>query len=378
MKTLLNLLTIVILAVALTGCASLSNTASPAKPLKPIKPKYRVEQIWSHKVSSGSDEYKLHPSYANGNIYTVGAQGKVVASSAKKGNTVWTQSLNAPINSGTSSNSQYVAVASRRGMLYVLNAKSGTLLWKKMLSDEALASPEVWKKTILVKTIDGNLTAYNAKTGAQNWVYNNGAPGLELEASSMPQVAGTTVVAGFSNGHVVALNLKSGSVLWNKAIAMASGMTAVQRLVGVDVTPLIQDGSVYAATYQGNIVSLNLTNGQTFWHHKMSSHSGLIAGPSRVFISATNGVIWAYDSLSGGIDWQQDDLQDRNVTGPAVMKNTVLVADSAGVLNWLSKDTGAFVARAYAKSAVITAPLVVNNTAYVLSTNGYLSAYKLS
>jgi outer membrane protein assembly factor BamB len=356
----------------------MNNDLNSPTPLKPIKPTYKVTQVWSTKVGSGSGEYKLQPAYSEGKIYSVDTKGNMVATNAKTGNKVWSLSLGAAINAGTDSSSQYVAAASRRGELYVINATTGKLLWKKTLSNSAIAAPKIWQQSVIVKTIDGSLAVYNAKTGIKRWSYDNGAPDLVLDAGSMPQVAGNTVVAGFDNGHILGFNLSNGNVLWNRAIAMPNGDTVVQQLVGVDVTPVIQDGSVYAAAYQGSIVSLNLVNGRTFWQHKMSSHSGLAVGPDRVFISSASGIVWAYDSVSGGIDWQQDDLRYRDVTGPAVMGKTILVADAGGSLNWLSKSTGAFVARASARGAVNTAPLVADNTAYVLSTNGYLSAYKLS
>ena len=81
---------------------------------------------------------------------------------------------------------------------------------------------------------------------------------------------------------------------------------------------------------------------------------------------------------TGNPVWQQTKLLDRQITGPAVMGNYIVVGDKEGYLHWLSQQDGHFAARVKtSRSGMIVSPLVENGVLYVVTTDGYLMAYKI-
>jgi len=77
----------------------------------------------------------------------------------------------------------------------------------------------------------------------------------------------------------------------------------------------------------------------------MSSYNGVAMDKTQLYISDANGSVWALDRRSGATLWRQDKLQDRDVSGPVLVGNAVVVADGAGYVHWLSKEDGGFIAR---------------------------------
>ena len=57
------------------------------------------------------------------------------------------------------------------------------------------------------------------------------------------------------------------------------------------------------------------------------------------------GAVHALDRNSGASLWKQDKLLNRRVSGPAVQRGVVAVADGEGIVHFLSREDGSFVAR---------------------------------
>ena len=105
---------------------------------------------------------------------------------------------------------------------------------------------------------------------------------------------------------------------------------------------------------------------------------GIAADKDRVYISDAKSHVWAFDAESGRVDWRQSQLEARNITGPAIMGNYLVVGDAEGYLHWLNKQDGHFVARVQVNSSgIIAAPVVVNSILYVVTMDGHLAAYRV-
>jgi outer membrane protein assembly factor BamB len=88
--------------------------------------------------------------------------------------------------------------------------------------------------------------------------------------------------------------------------------------------------------------------------------------------------VWALSkSANGSTVWVQDKLHARPVSGVSYLKDSVLIGDFEGYLHALDSSDGRFIARKKLGSGINVAPIVVDDVAYVLSSNGILSAIKL-
>lgn len=90
-------------------------------------------------------------------------------------------------------------------------------------------------------------------------------PSLSLRGQSTPTTGYNAVILGDDSGHISAYFAQNGQLIWQQRISQPSGSTEIARLNDVDTTPIIENGLVYGIGYNGNVVALDLSNGQVVW-----------------------------------------------------------------------------------------------------------------
>lgn len=380
MKSLLKKTLIFCGAVLLAGCSTFSsesNLMAPA-PLVNFKPTTNVTQLWAIQATNGADKnyLRLDPAVAGNRIFVDDYDGNVAAYNTETGQKLWHVRLGVDWTSGITAYDNNIYLASDDGHVYALSQQDGSMVWESPVSTQVLATPTVVGGIVLVKSLDGALTALSAVTGQQMWRFTQSVPSLILHASSRPVVAGDYVVAGFANGNLAAVKKSSGRPLWARPIALAEGGTDIERMVDIDMSPVVVKGVVYVASYQGYIAALDLQSGRIIWRHKISSYTGLTADASRIYISDAQSYLWGFDQSSGAVTWRQTKLKGRDLTAPAVMRSYLVVGDGYGYVHWLSKATGNFAARESVGDKVIVSPLVKGNRAYIYTEDGQLFAFR--
>ena len=113
---------------------------------------------------------------------------------------------------------------------------------------------------------------------------------------------------------------------------------------------------IAAVAYQGRIACFELGSGSQAWARDMSSAVGMTIDGRYVYVTDDKGAVHALDLASGASLWKQDKLLMRNVTAPVVRRGLVVVADTEGVVHFLSRDDGSFVARLTTDGSPVTAP----------------------
>ena len=382
MKIIQKLFLISALTVSLNACSSFfdkDNTPLPT-PLTSFPAEAKIRTLWytSTGVGSTNEDLKLTPAIAGTTIFTTSKNGTVAANDIQTGKSLWSTGMRAEVSSGATANAGLVYVGSRDGDVYALDQSNGKMLWKALSSNESLAPAAINNRIVLVKTIDGHVNAFSTVDGHSLWQYQQTEPNLILRGSSAPQITHDSVIVGFENGELAKLALRDGHVQWQKTIADPQGIFAVQRMVDIDADPIVVGNRVYAATYQGRIAALDLSSGEEFWNHDISSYAGIASDGSHVFVSDAKSHLWAFNAAKGTVNWEQSQLAARTITGPVIMGRYVVVGDGEGFLHWISKEDGHFVARVQVNKSGITAtPLVYNNVLYVYTKDGHLAAYTI-
>jgi outer membrane protein assembly factor BamB len=367
----------------LSACGSLMPTPDntlPPTPLVNFTPKIRVINLWSTQVGDGASRYylRLQPAVAQNKVFVASYSGKVTAVAANNGKRLWDTNTKVYLTSGIAANAGRLFVGTKQGTIIALRMDDGQLLWQTAIGSTILATPATAKGVVLAKTIDGTLAALAATDGHVIWRFKQTVPSLILHASSQPQIAGNLALAGFANGRLAALRLWSGKLAWLRTIAQPRGITDIQQMVDIDVSPVVVKGVVYVATYQGYIVALDLMNGREIWRRKISAYAGIAADYANIYLADANSHVWAFDEDSGAVVWRQTKLQGRYITGPAVLGNYVVVADAYGYLHWLAKYNGEFAARNSLGAGVLTAPVVYGGRVYVYTRDGTLLAFYIA
>lgn len=373
-----------LLALSLAGCSGMffdkDNTPKPST-LPAYAPQTLPHQIWSTNTGSGAEDdfLKMTPSINSAALYTASVNGVISSINKFNGQMNWQVHTHLPITAGPGVGDGIVVAGSQHGEIIALDQSNGKTHWQATVPGEILAQPAVNNGIVVVKTVNGYVRALSVSDGHALWSYQSSEPSLILRGASAPHIASNRVIAGFANGHLISLDSANGRLNWQQTVAVPEGAFAIQRMIDIDADPVIYNQHIYTATYQGNIASLAWGSGDILWSHNMSSYTGMSVSNDAIYISDAKSHLWALQPESGHQNWENKQLEYRNISGPAVIGQYVVVGDSQGFLHWINKNTGEYAARAYIdNSGIYTSPIVENGVLYALSNKGNLVAYKMN
>ena len=397
-------ITLLILAVILSGCAATervtdyfkggSDNAEAPNPLVEFRPLISVIELWKKNNGVGTDEQylKLAPVIDNQRLYVVDSAGNVGAMDATNGKRLWQKKIAASesvdgksgwfrgndiqITGGPGYGENMLLVGSMEGEVISLSAENGSELWRTRVSSEVLSAPQRASDIVIVRTIDGKVFGIDGDKGRRLWIYDRTVPPLTLRGTSTPAIDSGIVVTGFDGGKMAALDVRTGKLLWETSIAAARGRSELERMVDIDSQPMIVSGTVYIATFQGQVAAVQLDTGRILWSSDLSSYAGFSADEQNIYVTDENSHVWALDRFSGSVLWEQEDLHARAVSAPGVIGDQIVVGDLEGYLHWISTKTGEFTARLrLCKDPVIAKPIIVGKIVYAYCSDGRLAAY---
>lgn len=367
----------------LSGCNYITggnDNSDPPMKLSVIQAEKNFKKVWSTNVGVGDAGHylQLQPLILSDSIITVDAKGLVQATNVSSGAGLWKRSLNLPITQGVAGNDNKIFVSTDTGIILALNPKDGSQLWQYALNKNILNNPLYDDQNLYVQTTDGTLYSLASSDGKINWEYKSTGPDLTLYATSSPILWNNLIITGFANGKIAAFNKNNGTPQWDYQIAESKGPSSIQRMIDVNAKPLISDGVLYAVSYQGKVVALDLISGVKQWERELSSISDMAVSKKYLYISDTEGTVWALNRASGQVLWQQPNLHMRKLSGTNYLDDTIVVGDYDGYLHGLSSEHGGFIARIkLSSSGIRVAPIVKNGIIYILDNSGKLAAYKL-
>lgn len=363
--------------VSLLGCASPGPVLEPPSPLVEFKPELQVRVLWSAEVGPlvGRGDDRLVPLLIDDTIYTVNSRGQVTALNADDGRILWQTELRLPVTGATGGGGDLLVVGTRKGEVVALDRRDGKQRWAARVSSEVLAPPAAGQGIVVVQTVDGKLFGLAAEDGRRLWVHERTEPTLSLRGHAAPVLVSDYVLAGFASGKVAVLQLRDGRVLGEFAVAQPRGRNEIERLVDVDAAPRVVGDVLFAASYQGKVVAVDVRSGRTIWSRDASTYTGLEVDHGNVYLTDEKGYVLALDRQNGASLWRQDKLRFRSLNAPVYHAGHVVVGDFEGYVHWLARDDGRFTARYRLGSAPIHAPaLVREHTLYVADRDGRLAA----
>ena len=338
---------LLLLSTILLGCTTSPSPVLPPVELTSIEDPLIVRTNWTSVIGSGvAEKYlKLQPVFDGDTGYVADHKGYTRAFDAKTGNIKWEIQLETPIASGPALVENKLLFGTSQGEVIARSLHDGSEIWRVEVSSEVLALPTGANGVIVIRTVDGRVYGMEAASGKSIWIYDRTVPLLTLRGISTPVIHNDIVIVGSDSGKLAALTLKTGTVLWETQIADPKGRTELERMVDIDVQPVVIDDVVYVVTYQGRLATVQLQSGRMMWARDISSYSGIALDPYRVYVSDTESQIWALNRFTGATLWRQDKLLRRSITGPVLQGQHLVVADSDGYVHWLKREDGRIVAR---------------------------------
>ena len=355
----------------------LGDTSKPL-PLTEFNEKVVVDKIWSAKVGSGQGGlyHRLTLGYDERSIF-IAEVGGLVARYDLDGKLLW-RSKFSKLAAGVGVGQGLAMVADVDGIVIAINADNGEELWRIDVESEVLAAPQVANDTVVVQAYDGRLIGLDKDSGDQRWVYSIDPPVLTLRGTATPVIDEGVVYTGFSNGKLTAIDIKNGNLIWGKLIAIAKGQAELDRIIDVDASPLLEDSNVYAASYNGYLFAFLKASGRPLWRFEISTYRELAEGFQNVYAVDQRGHVFAVNASNGELKWEQTAFINRQLSAPIVYAGFLLVADNQGYLHVMSQLDGSVIGRERIARDGVRAPMIsINQTLYVYSDKGKLSALKL-
>ena len=375
------LLVLLLCALALPGCGLFGGEEDEDEPAELVdyERTLRIKKVWDQKLGDGSERLRLALGAASdgSSIFAAAHDGRVAAFNADSGKRLWRKKTKLPLSAGPAVGQGLVVLGSSNGDVIALEMADGRERWRTTVSSEVLAAPALTSDFALVRTVDGKLVALDVDDGTEAWFVQQSVPRLSVRGIGEPVVAGNSVVSGFDNGKLAAYDLGDGALLWDVLLSPPSGRTEVDRLSDINASIRVVGEDVYVVGYQGILAALAVESGQVLWTRETSSHSGIGVDLNNLYVSRDDSAVIALTRGAARELWRQESLSNRDITGPTPFGSSVVVGDYDGYLHWFDAATGKLQARVRAGGdRIMTAPLVVNETLYVVTDGGKLFAFK--
>jgi outer membrane protein assembly factor BamB len=366
---------VVLLPLLLGACSTLDSinpfSSAPSGPkraeLQPISATATARIVWRESVGKG-DDYVFVPAVVGASVYAASKDGTLMR--LDDGQKVWRINVGQTLSGGVGADGNTVAVGTPKGELLAFSADDGKPLWKAKATSEILAAPVLGDGMVVVRSGDNRLAAYDVADGKRKWIYQRPTPALSLRVTAGPVLADKYVFGGFPGGKLIAVSTSNGAQLWEGAVALPKGATELDRVADITSLPVIDGRDICAVAFQGRVACFDLGKGNLVWAREMSSAAGLAIDGRYVYVSDDKGAVHALDKASGASIWKQDKLFMRRVTAPLAIRGLIAVADVQGVVHFLNRDDGSFVARVTTDGSPVTAPLLAQGGNLLVQTRG--------
>jgi outer membrane protein assembly factor BamB len=361
-----------------TGISDLMITDEPIvydkEELDALKKADRIPLKWKDKA--GENEIaSFYTAYDNGAVYVADEAGKLTKYNAATGKQEWQVKSKNKFSAGVGIGDGLILIGTFKGEVLAYN-ESGHMLWQASVTSEILSPPQVQNNVVAVRTVDGRIFALDAIDGKRKWIYQGATPSLTVRSTAGITLAHGAIFAGFPGGKMVAMSLFNGNIGWEVAVSQPRGVTELERMTDITSAPVMNNRLVCAVAYQGRVACFAINDGAYIWSRESSSSAGLVMDNDYVYVSEDNGVVAAYDLMSGAGMWKQSRLGSKKLTRPVIIGQYIVVADDQGFVNVLRNYDGALVARSATDGSVIhNAASVLPDGFVVQTTKGGVYAF---
>ncbi|MBW8814381.1 MAG: PQQ-binding-like beta-propeller repeat protein [Caulobacterales bacterium] len=343
------------------------------------------------------------PVAAEGKVFLMDADGRVVAVDAASGRELWRTSTNPGDNKrdklgfggGVAYADGKIYAASGFRDVMQMDAKTGAVGWRTKTGEPIHGAPTVVNGRLLVVALDNTLLSFNAATGAPSWTYQALSESARILAASSPAVSGDTVVAAFGSGELVALRAENGNDLWNEALSRASRTSALSEIRDIPGRPVIYGGDVFAISHSGVFAATDLRTGEARWSLPVVGVTSPLPAADVVYAVSKDGQVICASRENGQIYWIKNlnegfktkkkggvfgiggQKMNRPIwSGPLLARDRLLMVGQTGELVALNAKTGETLKRLEIKGASTIAPIAMGDTVYVVTQDADLVAIR--
>jgi outer membrane protein assembly factor BamB len=353
----------------------------------------KLGRAWDTSIGDGSSRYTRvmsQPVIAGGRVFAMDGGVQVTALDAASGNRIWQVDLKPEdargnaFGGGPAFWNDRLYVATGYAQVLALDPADGKVIWRQNVASPVHTPPTVADGRVFAVTVENELNALAVADGKRLWSHNGIPETAGLLGGASPAVAGEVVIAPYTSGELFALRVENGRVAWTDNLASARNVNAVSGLANIRGRPVIDHGRVFAVSHSGRLASIDLRSGDRVWEQQIaSSHSPWVAG-DYVFVLANDNELVCLTHKEGKVRWvrplqRYEDEKAKSDpilwAGPVLGGNRLIALSSLGEAVSVSPYTGEVIGNQSMSSSYL-GPVIANNTLYLLTDSGNLSAYR--
>ncbi|KWV94419.1 PQQ-binding-like beta-propeller repeat protein [Erythrobacter sp. AP23] len=332
------------------------------------------------------------PVVGGGMLFAVGGDGTLAVFDAQTGARRWSYDPGlesdlrpSAFGGGASYDNGRVYMTDGAGDVIALDAETGSELWKVKPSGPLRGSPTIAFGSVFVMTQDNQIFALDAADGSIQWQESGSSTQAGVFGVAAPAAGQGTVIAGYSSGELNAYRYENGRVLWADALARTSISTQVGSLTDIDADPIIDSGRVYALGQGGRMAAYELVTGQRIWELNLAGISTPAIAGEWIFTLTDDARLLAIARSTGKVRWLTQlprwrDEEDKEGpifwSGPVLAGNNLWAVNSRGEVYRISTGEGSASLFTDLDQPVSLAPVVANNTLYILDDSGRITAFR--
>ena len=350
-----------------------------------------LELLWDVNAGQGSSSsgfLTAAPIIAEGRVYVLDAEAQLYAFDANNGNDIWEVDLvpegedaDEGFGGGVAYEGGVLFVATGFGDLFAINATTGEEIWKNAQGIPFRASPTAYQGRVFVETYDSTMAAYDASDGTQLWTHQGVSEAAAILGSTSPAVVDSTVIVPYSSGELVAIRVDTGSVVWRDQLSASESNTSLAQLNDIAARPVVEGGEVIVVSHAGGMVSIDLRSGRRNWSQQVDGiHTPWVVG-DYIYAVLTGGELVCFNREDGGVFWvkklpghEQDTPPEW--AGPVLFGDVLLLVSSEEDAVLVSPYNGDILSAFEIEGQGFLAPVVANETIYILTDDATLTAYR--
>ena len=354
-----------------------------------------LKETWSASVGTGSSKsarLTASPVIAEGKIFALDANANVSAFDEKSGAQLWRVDLTPEdedsekgFGGGVAYDGGKVYASTGFGFVVALDAKSGKELWRRNATVPFRAAPVVNGGRVFVATQENQLLALAADDGRVLWDHRGIAESAGILGSNSVAVSGDVVVVPYTSGELFALRVQNGKAIWSDTLQRTGKLTPLASLADISGRPVIDRGLVFANSHAGRLVAIDIRTGERAWTVDVGGTQRPWIAGDYLFVITDDAKVLCISRADGRIRWsrQLDAYSDPDSrkgpiawAGPVLVSDRLIAVSSDGYAVSISPYTGEVLGKVSTPDKAFIAPIVADNTVYLLTDDARLTALR--
>lgn len=384
-STVMHVAVLAVMSTAVIGCnrgikpvvndpVKLVQIAEPISVLQPI-----FSTDIGNKKASKKDPLDLQVGYVNGQIVTASRGGDLTGFNSA-GERLWSINVGDQITGGVALDalSQTAIISTRGGQVMAFDSVTGAKRWQKQLSGSVLTPALITNNRVILSANDGFLHGLSLQTGQSVWQFATQVPAISVRGSAAPTLLDSkTALLATADGRLHAVTTDSGLPQWSRRVGVGTGSSEVERMSDVDGTPIVDKNQLFAISYSGQLLGIDLASRQVMFVNELASLKSLAVNNQQVIGTSLEGKVVAYNRSNGEVLWESEELAYRHLTNPVMIGNYIAVGDFDGMVHLFDPASGKIVSRVQTKGA-LSSLQVQGSRLMTQSTSGQVAIWQLA